>query len=310
MFDKYPYANFHEMNLDWIIKEMEDLIDAWDSYGTAVTAEAHTASSPEVTVTGDLKKGLNFDFGLVQGPRGYTGPMGPQGAKGDHGEGLQILDVYPTLNDLQTAHPTGEPGDAYLVGSGSSYVLYIWSDTSSAWVEGGSLTTPSPANTDPLMDGTASIGSSIRYARADHVHPSDTSKVNTSDYETDQQYIDQRFSGVSSDIGTINNSITDLSSNVSTLDSNLTTLTSRVNSLQLDLKCLVINATSISSLPATINNELITSDHVVVNSYLSNPEAQTEDWTVTTSSGSLTISGSISGSTTVTLYLLMRNPLA
>lgn len=305
MFEKYPYTNFHEMNLDWIIQEMKDLVDAWNSYGTEVTAEAHTSSNPEVIVTGDLKEGLNFDFGLVQGPRGYTGPIGPQGAKGDQGEGLQILDVYPTLADLQTAHPTGVPGDAYLVGSSGSYVLYIWSSTSEAWVSGGSLTTPSPSNTTPLMDGEASIGSSIRYARADHVHPSDTSKVDTSDYETDQQYIDQRFSGVSSDIGTINSSITDLSSDVSTLDSDLTTLTSRVNSLQIDLKCLVINAASISSLPATLNNSLITSNHVVVNSYLSNPGAQTGDWTVTTSNGSLTISGDISGSTSVTLYLAL-----
>lgn len=76
------------------------------------------------------------------------------------------------------------------------------------------------------------------------------------------------------------------------------------------LKCLVLTSSSFSSLPQTITNSYITSDHVVVNSVLSNPSAQAGDWTVNTSSGSLTISGSISGSTTVTLYLLMRNPLA
>lgn len=303
MFDKYPYTNFHEMNLDWIIKEMEDLIDQWSNFSGRVSAEAHTSADPEVSVTGDLKEGLVFDFGLVQGPRGYTGPMGPQGAKGDQGEGLQIMDVYPTLNDLQTAHPTGEPGDAYLVGSSGSYVLYIWSDTSSAWVDGGSLTTPSPSNTPPLMDGEASIGSSVRYARADHVHPSDTTKVDTSDYETDQQYIDQRFSNVSTDIGSINSTLTDLSSDVSTLDSSLTTLTSRVNSLQLDLKCLVISATAISSLPVTITDSRITAGHVVVNTYLSDPVVQTGVWTVDTAAGSLTISGTISGSTDIALYL-------
>jgi hypothetical protein len=77
-----------------------------------------------------------------------------------------------------------------------------------------------------------------------------------------------------------------------------------------NLKCLVLTSPSFSSLPQTITNPYISSDHVVVNSVLSNPSAQTGDWTVTTNSGSLTISGSISGSTTVTLYLLMRNPLA
>ena len=34
-----------------------------------------------------------------------------------------------------------------------------------------------PANTAPLMDGTAAIGVSEKYAREDHVHPSDDSKV-------------------------------------------------------------------------------------------------------------------------------------
>lgn len=33
----------------------------------------------------------------------------------------------------------------------------------------------------PLMDGTVNTGSSMDYARADHVHPSDTSKANVAD---------------------------------------------------------------------------------------------------------------------------------
>lgn len=180
MYDKYPYTDFHEMNLDWIIKEMKDLVDAWDSFGGSVSAEAHTASDPEVTVTGDLKNGLNFDFGLVQGPRGTTGAQGPQGEQGPPGEGLEILDTYPTLAALQAAHPTGSPGDAYLVGSGGNYTLYIWSTSTSQWVDGGSLTSPSPSSTAPAMDGVAAAGSSLLYSRGDHVHPSDTSKLDKS----------------------------------------------------------------------------------------------------------------------------------
>lgn len=70
-----------------------------------------------------------------------------------------------------------------------------------------------------------------------------------------------------------------------------------------ELPTLVITTSSFSALPQTISNTDIKSNHVVVNSVLSNPSAQTGDWTVTTSDGSLTIAGSISGSTTLTLYL-------
>lgn len=41
-------------------------------------------------------------------------------------------------------------------------------------------TIPSASTTTPIMDGTAAIGSSSKYAKADHVHPSDTSKMSTS----------------------------------------------------------------------------------------------------------------------------------
>lgn len=37
---------------------------------------------------------------------------------------------------------------------------------------------PAPSTTAPAMDGTGSAGTSSQYARADHVHPSDTSKQN------------------------------------------------------------------------------------------------------------------------------------
>ena len=42
-------------------------------------------------------------------------------------------------------------------------------------MEGGA---PTPSTSIPAMDGTGSAGASSQYARADHVHPSDTSKQN------------------------------------------------------------------------------------------------------------------------------------
>ena len=170
MIHEYPYTDFHEMNLDWIIREMKKLVDDWASFATDVTASAHESIDPEVTVTGDLKTSINFDFGLVKGPEGPEGPEGPQG------KGLNVLGVYASLSDLQTAHPTGSPGDVYLVGSGGSYTMYVWSEDDSDWVDGGPITSPAPAIANPLMDGVAAVGTSQNYAREDHVHPSDTSK--------------------------------------------------------------------------------------------------------------------------------------
>ena len=38
---------------------------------------------------------------------------------------------------------------------------------------------PEPSSTTPAMDGTAAVGTATTYARADHVHPTDTSRQAT-----------------------------------------------------------------------------------------------------------------------------------
>ena len=70
------------------------------------------------------------------------------------------------------------------------------------------------------------------------------------------------------------------------------------------MEVLVVTIASFSSLPQTVSNADITSDMVVVNSELGTPSAQTSDWVVTTFDGSLSVAGDISGSTTLTLYLM------
>ena len=207
----YPYTNFHALNLDWIVRSMLELEHEWDSISDNITASAHFSLNPTAEVTGSLQEGLNFDFGLPvgpegpagpqgpqgvagpQGPTGPIGPAGPQGIQGETGAGLEILDRYATLADLQAAHPTGNPGDAYMVGDH----LYIWSVSTSAWVDAGTLSSPSPSVTVPLMDGTAAIGSLTTYAKADHRHPSDTSRASQEELDalikTSQTLTDQSF---------------------------------------------------------------------------------------------------------------------
>lgn len=91
------------------------------------------------------------------------------------------------------------------------------------------------------------------------------------------------------------------------IDSGQTTykvsLTEPIEDVVQSIKVLVVEIASISTLPQSVSNEDITSDMVVLNSVLGTPSAQTSDWTVTTSTGSLEVDGSISGTTSLTLYL-------
>lgn len=86
--------------------------------------------------------------------------------------------------------------------------------------------------------------------------------------------------------------------------SDLTTQGNTLSSQIAKCEVLKLDVASFSSLPQTISNANIESDMVCIHSELGTPSAQVSDWTVTTSNGSLVISGSISGSTTLTLYLI------
>ena len=53
--------------------------------------------------------------------------------------GLKVLDRYSSLSALKTAHPTGNSGDTYAVGTETSNVIYVWSTTLNDWINIGSL---------------------------------------------------------------------------------------------------------------------------------------------------------------------------
>jgi hypothetical protein len=67
-----------------------------------------------------------------------------------------------------------------------------------------------------------------------------------------------------------------------------------------------VSASNVSSLPITISNANILEKHVCVKAVLSNPSARASVWEVTTSAGSAVITGSISGTTDITLYLALK----
>jgi len=72
----------------------------------------------------------------LEGSQGTYGTQGTSGAQGTAGSGVDILGSYPDLSSLQSAHPTGNLGDAYVV-SGD---LYVW--TGSSWTNVGPIQGP------------------------------------------------------------------------------------------------------------------------------------------------------------------------
>ncbi|MEE0936077.1 MAG: hypothetical protein U0L42_10430 [Methanobrevibacter sp.] len=67
------------------------------------------------------------------GATGDTGPAGPTGETGANGTSVTIKGSYNTYQELITAHPTGNPGDSYIV-NGS---LYVWNGN--AWNNVGNI---------------------------------------------------------------------------------------------------------------------------------------------------------------------------
>lgn len=178
----------------------------------------------DYTMTITLTNGQTYTSTSLRGPQGVQGEQGPQG---EPGAGLELLDVYTTLQELQTAHPTGTPGDAYQVGTAPSFTLYIWSASRNQWVPAGTLGSVSPSVTPPLMDGTASPGSSDLYSRGDHVHPTDTSRASV----TDLNDLSNDVTNIKTQIGSESTTpMTGILGRVNTLESNVTDLETAIGS--------------------------------------------------------------------------------
>ena len=83
-----------------------------------------------------------------QGPKGDTGatgpegPQGPQGKPGKDGTSFTVKDRYETLEELKAAHPTGQAGDAYAVGTEEDNVIYLWSESQQDYTSVGKLQGP------------------------------------------------------------------------------------------------------------------------------------------------------------------------
>ena len=78
----------------------------------------------------------------IQGVQGVQGIQGPPGDKGEDGSSFTVKGMYATLDALKAAHATGNEGDAYMVGSENTNVVYIWDVDAKSWVNVGPIQGP------------------------------------------------------------------------------------------------------------------------------------------------------------------------
>ena len=74
--------------------------------------------------------------------------------------GLVIKGFYETAADLESAHPVGSEGDAYMVGEDAPYDTYIWDAVNMEWVNNGVLTPGSSLIDDNDVSGSTAWSSS------------------------------------------------------------------------------------------------------------------------------------------------------
>lgn len=76
-----------------------------------------------------------------------------------------------------------------------------------------------------------------------------------------------------------------------------------INTESANAQLLCIDCGTVSTLPKTVSNAEITSNMICVSSVIGTKSAQKSPWSVTTANGSVTIDGTINGSTTLVIYL-------
>lgn len=127
-------------------------------------------------LNGKIKKNQVLSGSLIRSAGGGGAVNSVNGQTGDVVLDAQDVGALPasTVIPSKTSDLTNDSG--YITASGAP-VQSVNGNTGAV-----TITVPAAASSGtPAMDGTASRGSSAQYARADHVHPTDTSRAAASD---------------------------------------------------------------------------------------------------------------------------------
>lgn len=148
---------------------------------TAAATAAKTASISSFALTAGGIVTIKFNADV---PANATLNISSKGAKDIYYRGAAITDgvikAGDTVTMIYSTYYHVLSIDRWGTDLGSKYEKPSGGIPASDLAAGVIPTVPSAATSAPLMDGTAAVGSSTKWAKEDHVHPSDTSKVDSS----------------------------------------------------------------------------------------------------------------------------------
>lgn len=114
-------------------------IDGVDGTSATITVGNVTSgAAPNVSNRGTPQAAI-LDFVLQRGEKGDAGRDGRDGRNGADGKSFTIKAQYASYADLIADHPTGQPGDAFFVGTSNNPDLYVWLADSSEWFNSGPI---------------------------------------------------------------------------------------------------------------------------------------------------------------------------
>lgn len=189
---KLPWSNFHEMNLDWILAMMKELEQAVADIQASATP---STSVPQMDGVGAVGTESNFARGDHVHPTDTSRASASALADLDSREYNDYTTLNAELNTVDAkiafssaapqvdgvASPGSSPYQAradHVHPTDTSRASQTQVDSLQATVDAFSGSA-NPYADDPEMDGEASPGNVAAYARGNHVHPSDTSRLAT-----------------------------------------------------------------------------------------------------------------------------------